>query len=494
MSSRPETKQHAEPTAADPSATPFDPSTGLRTGFAQDKLKASLRIYLLGPPRVEWAGRPLYIPRRQARALLYRLATQPQPVPREHLCFLFWPDTPDASARRNLTRQLTHLRRALPAPEVLMTSGDQVTLDPDRVWSDTAAFERLCATPDGESRLLREAGFLDALQQAVDLYRGSFLAGFSLGRSPEFEAWASMEQRALEHQCLETLSALTVQYAARSEYDPAIACARRYLAIDDLAEETHRRLIELYAAAGDRSAALRQYERCTEALERELGVDPLPETRAVYEAVLAGKPSPGVAPVTEPTWTTLPSLDVPLVGRDRALRTLEQVYARTHGGQGRVVLISGEAGIGKSRLMQEFATRLRGHALVLTGAAYADAQMMPYQPIAEALRSALSVERFTFDIPPIWLSEASRLLPELRALHPDLPPPMEAGPAEARARLFEALSQLTLGLADGWHPVLLCLDDLHWADGTTLDWLAHPGAQASGQPTAGHRDLSQRRG
>ena len=351
---------------------------------------AELRVYMLGPPRVKWAGQPpRTIRRRLPRALLYRLAARLEPIPREQLGFLFWPDTPDAAARRNLTRQLTHLRRALPDPKVLRTSAGQVILDPDRVWSDTVAFEQLCATPDGEIRLLQEGGFLNALQQAVDLYRGPFLAGFSLSSSPEFEAWASLEQQVLERRYLETLSALIEDYAARSEYDPAIACAHRYLATDDLAEEIHRRLIELCAAAGDRSAALRQYERCTEVLERELGVDPLPETQAVYEAVLAGKPSPAVAPVTKPTWTTLPGLDVPLVGRDRALRALEQAYARTHAGQGGVVLISGEAGIGKSRLMQEFATQLRGHALVLTGAAYADAQRMPYQPIAQALRTVL---------------------------------------------------------------------------------------------------------
>src|SRR5512146_1425095 len=98
-----------------------------------------LRIALLGPPEAAWAGQALSIPRRQARALLYRLAAQLQPLPREQLCYLFWPDTPEADARRSLAHLLTHLRRSLPAPSVVLAANDQVGLDARRVWSDTAS-------------------------------------------------------------------------------------------------------------------------------------------------------------------------------------------------------------------------------------------------------------------------------------------------------------------------------------------------------------------
>ena len=111
-----------------------------------------LRVYLLGPPAVAWGNHPLLIPRRQARALLYRLATRLQPVPREQLCFLFWPDAPEATARRHLSHLLTHLRRALPIPELLLVAADQIALDASRVWSDVATFEQLCATPTPSPR------------------------------------------------------------------------------------------------------------------------------------------------------------------------------------------------------------------------------------------------------------------------------------------------------------------------------------------------------
>jgi DNA-binding SARP family transcriptional activator len=488
--------------------------------------KSILRVYLLGPPKVEWAGRALGIPRRQVRALLYCLAARPQPVPREHLCFLFWPDSPESTGRRNLSHLLTHLRGVLPSPKALLTLGDHVGLDFHQAWSDVVAFDRLCTTLElhpseaprrGPGEQLRTPRRIEALRQAVDLYRGPFLAGFSLPTSPEFEAWITREQRARENLYLKALADLTEEHAARDEHDAAIACAQRYLMIDDLAEDVHRRLISLYTAAGDRSAALRQFERCTAALERELGVSPLPETRAVYQAVLEGQRPTQKSPAARLTWATLPSLDVPLVGRDGAWYQLEQAYAHACAGQGRVILISGEPGIGKSRLMQDFATRLQDQALVLVGAGQPGEQALPYHPVAQALRTILSTESFgrlrtgsfdygrsvrlrtgsfdygrpvrlragssddpntsrlMFSVQPIWLAEASRLMPELRALWPDLPPPVPAEPDEARTRLFEALCQITLGLAAGPRPLIMCLDDLHWFDSATLDWLAYLG-------------------
>ncbi len=433
-----------------------------------------LQVHILGPPRVEWAGRPLSLPRRQIRALLYLLATQLQPVPREQLCFLFWPDLPDTAARRHLSHLLSHLRHILPDPQLLKIDKDVVGLDPERTWSDVASFERL-----------RSVGTAEALQQAVDLFRGPFLSGFSLGGSPEFESWAISEGQALEHSYLATLATLLEERMARGEHQAAIACAQRYLATENLAEEVHRRLIELYALTGDRSAALRQYERCTVILERELGISPLPETRAAYQSVLHGYPPQPHAPQTRPTHALLPDQPAPLVGRQDLFCRLEQLWSQAERGLAQVVLIAGEAGIGKSRLMNEFTDRHRHHSLVLAGAGHPATRSLPYQPLVEALRPVVSPgteaqSRIQRTLPagaalrslsPVWLAEAARLLPELPRLVPGLPPPLPAEPEEARGRLFEALARLILVLAAGPDPVVLVLDDLHWADRTTLDWL-----------------------
>lgn len=274
---------------------------------------AALRVYLLGLPMVVWDGRPLAVSRRQTRALLYRLAACLQPVPRDLLCFLFWPDIPEAIAHRHLTCLLTHLRLLLPAPGLLLTINDSVSLDPDHVWSDTADFAQLCAnlTPfraeeqrsegAGERLWSRKNSPLlpcpsaplpkrrgEALQQAVELYRGPFLHGFYLHACAEFEGWVTLERATWELLYLQALATLIDEHAARGAYDAAIAYARRYLATDDLAEHVYRRLIELYALTGNRGAALRQYEHCAAVLERELGISPLPETRAACQSVLEG--------------------------------------------------------------------------------------------------------------------------------------------------------------------------------------------------------------
>jgi DNA-binding SARP family transcriptional activator len=428
--------------------------------------KILLKVQLFGPPRATWADRPLSVSRRQVRALLYRLAAGQRPVPRERLCFLFWPDTPESAARRKLTGLVNHLRRTLPAPELLVTDDDQVWLDPERTWSDTVAFDRCDAQAS-------------TLERAVGLYRGLFLDGFSLPDSPEFEMWAALERQAWERRYLDALATLIKAHAANQEHDAAIRCARDYLAADELAEDIHRRLIELYAAAGDRSSALRQFEDCAAVLERELGVQPLPETQAVYQAILESQPLPTEVLDSAPRWTILPSVDVGLVGRDAALQQLEEAYEQAGAGRGRTVLISGEPGIGKSRLMQEFASRRQAEALVLVSTGHRDMQTAPYQPIIEALRSAIRASYPWLEVSPCCLSEAAQLLPELRTLYPGLTPPAAGQDVQVRGRLFEALSNLTLALAAGPNPLLFCLDDLQWADSSTLDWLAYLGRRSA---------------
>ena len=108
-----------------------------------------LRLYLLGPAWIEWQGELLAIPRRQARALLYCLAGKMQPVPREQICFGFWPDSSEASAHRYLSHLITHLRRALPLPDAIVSRNDMLELDRRHVWSDAALFREACATAGG---------------------------------------------------------------------------------------------------------------------------------------------------------------------------------------------------------------------------------------------------------------------------------------------------------------------------------------------------------
>lgn len=417
----------------------------------------SFRLSLLGLPELVWQDQPFTLARRQARALLYCLADDLQPVPRDRLVFLLWPDTPETTARRNLTRLLSYIHQALPHPDLLLLNKTAVALNPDLVASDTAQFAELCSTNNATG-----------WETAVSLYRGRFLDGFTLPDSPEFDQWLSQAQRQYERTYLDLLGKLVVVKADRRDHPAAIHYAQQYLATDDLAEAIHRQLINLYAASGDRSAALRQFEQCVMVLERELGVPPLPETRAAYEAARDGAQLPLPEALPKPEWTTLPGLELPLIGRDEAWAETEQAYHRYQ--KGGVIFISGEPGVGKSRLMQEFATAQSG--LVLTGNSHATGQALPYQPLIQALRQALPLRDRWGHTLPIWLAEVSRLLPELCAHFPDLPPPVEVAPQQAQARLFEALTEIFFSLAKD-SPLLLCLDDVHWADVATISWLEY---------------------
>lgn len=442
----------------------------------QDRTRSSGQLYicLLGAPEVTWQDAPLAIARRQARALLYRLAATAHPAARDALCFLFWPDVGESTARRNLSRLLTILHNALPDPTLLLARDDQIVLHPERAGSDTQVFEQLW------TRWLAD-GDVNHLRQAAALYCGPFLDGFCLPDSPEFDTWASLERERWMRLALQTLAALVEALTLDGDYPAAIGYACRSLSIDELAEDIHRRLVELYALAGQRSAALRQYEQCMAVLERELGVAPMPETVAVYRAVLRGAALSAV-PAVAPPKVLWPAAVTPLIGRDAALHALDEAYRQAQAGHGRAVLISGEPGVGKSRLLQEFAGRVRGQALVLTGSCYPETRTSPYQPLIETLRPHLHMRRFEFEAYPDWLADLAQLFPELRPSHPGLAQPPAGEPGWARTRLFEALETLLLRLAQGVQPLVLCLDDLHWADSATLDWLAYLSRQSRSRP------------
>lgn len=408
-----------------------------------------MRINLLGSCQVFWQERPLAVPRRQTRALLYRLAAALEPIPRGQLAFLFWPDTPDAAARRSLTRLLSSLRAALPHPDLLLVDEENVALDPARVSSDS---QQLLHAAQRDDPPLLEA--------AAARYRGPFMAGFALPDAPEYDAWQAQTARELEVFYLAALERLAAHYAATGDTAAAIRCAQRYLAVDELAEAMQRRLISLYVASGDRAAAQRQYEQCALALERELGVSPLPETAAALHAIPA-RPTAIHLPVQ-------PSLDLPLTGRADALAQLQDALRRLTGGG--VILVHGAPGMGKTRLLREFVAQQGDRSLALAGGCYPGSQALPYHPLLQALRASLDRRALWQAVPTHWLSELLPLLPELRTRFPDLPAPLPAAPGQAQARIFAALTQTLRALA-GHGPMLLCLDDLHWADKGTLEWL-----------------------
>lgn len=242
---------------------------------------AMLEIYLLGAPRLCWDRTLISIPRRQVRALLYRLAAEMAPISREHLCWLFWPDAAQLEAHRNLSHLLTHLRHFLPLESMLTCGDDAISLEPQYTWSDSADFMRLLSRRQG-TVTVSEA------EEAVALYHGPFLDSFVLDSSSEYESWIVMQRALFERQYLTALSLLAENEKEKHHYTTAISYLQRSLVVDPLDEGTHQQLMEIYAAAGNRVAALREFDDYSDTLRRELAMDPLPETQALIRQLCDG--------------------------------------------------------------------------------------------------------------------------------------------------------------------------------------------------------------
>ena len=451
---------------------------------------SDIKLLLLGAPGIERAGAPAEVDTRKALALLAYLVLGGQPQRRDTLAVLLWPDYDQARARGALRRTLSVLNKALGDSAL---AADRETVGGPALhalWADVSEFERLAATPAPTSSAACGAA-IGALTRAAELYRGDFMAGFSLRDSPEFDDWQVFHAERLRRALAAALERLTGCHALLGDFAPALERARQWLALDPLREEAHRQLMRLYAWSGQRAAAIQQYRDCVRVLDQELGVPPLAETTQLYQEIRedrlppapAAAPPPSSSPAPMPAAAAVPA--APLVGRDTEWAALLAAYAAARE-RGQLIVLEGEAGIGKTRLAGELLrhARKRG-AHALGGRCYEGESALAYGPFVDALRAALRAPdgpgRLAA-VPARWLSELAHLLPELAALRPDLPPPAPLDAAGAQSRLFEAIGQALLALCGGAQPGIVFLDDLQWADAASLDLLAYLARRLRDQP------------
>jgi DNA-binding SARP family transcriptional activator len=250
---------------------------------------SKLNLSLLGKPRIEKDGKPVEINRRKATALLTYLAVTGEMQSREKLASLFWPHEPHESSRAALRRTLTAIRRAV-GNEWLVAEGEKVGMKlGGELWLDVNHFDALLqkyreiSVPgDAES-----AESLALLTEVAKLYRTDFLSQFALDSNTDFSEWQFFQTESLRRKFADTLARLVEGHAKQQEFELAIAYARRRLSLDPLEEECHRSLMRLYAASGHETLALRQFKDCEKRLQKELGVEPDPLTRALLEDIKA---------------------------------------------------------------------------------------------------------------------------------------------------------------------------------------------------------------
>ncbi|TMD57718.1 MAG: 6-hydroxy-D-nicotine oxidase, partial [Chloroflexi bacterium] len=282
---------------------------------------------------------------RMQSLLAYLVLHHDVPQQRQHLAFLFWPETTEAQARNNLRQLLHQLRQALPAMEQFLSSDTHMLhwhpVTPFHL--DVAAFEKTLTLADAATQRNDQHSLQAALEQADSLYRGELLPGC-------YDEWILPERDRLRQRHLQVLEQLLRLFEVQGDNVTAIRYAQRLIALDPLSENLYRRLMRLFALNNDRASALHVYHTCVTTLQRELGVDPDTATREAYERLMQHETPVIPARAQQTLLAATPTL----IGRKQEWEALQEVWHVASTGEPRFVLVTGEAGIGKSRLAEEF--------------------------------------------------------------------------------------------------------------------------------------------
>ena len=384
------------------------------------------------------AGKPL--------AVLAYLALAPDgSVERDHIAELLWPPRTSSDPRHALRQALYRLRKATGGADLVVDDGSRLTLRPE-VGFDCLRLEELAA----EGRL----------REAVELAEGRFLGDFSISESWEFEEWVEAQRSRFRG----LWSSLAVQAVEdlidKGDAEEAIAVAERLAATRPFDEESILLLMRSLATMGRHAIALSRYAAHVDELA-SVGEDPSERVLSYVEELerfIRFSASTG-------------SVGLPFVGRIAEWSRIERTWAEATSGSGATILIEGAAGLGKTRLIEELRTRVEaGGRVVLSTKCYEPEQNVPYGAVADALAGLAGLPGLD-DLEPAWLSEAARLLPELQDGGGEAPQPWDPESSGAsKRRLHQALARCVECVARD-KPVLLALDDLHWADPATLEVL-----------------------
>ncbi|MEW5957931.1 MAG: AAA family ATPase [Chloroflexota bacterium] len=391
--------------------------------------------------------------------LAYLILHADIPQLRQHFAFLLWPDTTEPQARNNLRQFLYQLRQTLPNPDRFLIADTNTVYwkTDERQVIDVRRFEYTLKEADTAERQGDTKSLRQLLERALSCYQGDLLPGcYDDWIRPERERWQQHYYTA----CQKLMQTLEIQ----REYAPALQVGQHLLRLNPLDENIYVALMRLHKLNDDRAGAQHIYQTAVETLRRELGIEPGDSLRAAYERLqqLSHK-----IPRFDSD-ASAGSRQLKLVGRQTEWQQLQTAWQHAASGSAHLVLITGEAGIGKSRLAEElfsWATR-QGFATAHTRS-YGTEGRLSLAPITEWLRNN-ALRPHLAALAPVWLTEIARLLPELLSDHPDLPRPEPITEYGRRQRFFEALARGILAVS---RPLLLWIDDLQWCDQETLEWL-----------------------
>ena len=428
----------------------------------------SLQITLLGAPQVRFQGSLLKFRSRKVLALLIYLVVEGGVYRRDRLIDFLWPNSGPKEGRATLRSTLARLKKTL------AVAGDFLMIESGKVGFNFEAHHDLdLDIVVGAAK----SGDLIQLEEALTAVGGDFLEGFSLKDAPEFDDWMTLQREIWHHHIEQVFEQLSRAQAESGQAVHALETASRWVAHAPLNEFAYQRLIETHALLGNRSAALQVFDRCKETLGDELNILPSVHLTKLVEHIRNEPASSTPFNLSlARTINMAAPLELPFVGRANEYQQLISAYQHTSQNRPHVVAITGDAGLGKTRLCRAFLDWVAVsdmEADILLGRAFEMGGHLPYQPIVETLRQRIEAENAPEDLlPDVWLSELSQLLPELRDRYPDLSPPMPGDADQVRGRIFEAVARLGEALA-ARHTVVLFIDDIQWADYATLNLIGY---------------------
>lgn len=434
------------------------------------------QILLLGPPEVRHENQPVRIQRRIPRALLFYLASQGGMVGRDQVLPLFWENESETAARRRLSDTLSRLRDALPDPSILISTTGLLGLDFGKVYVDQLEFQGLLLQVGHipwqiSSHLPLPETIYQNLAKAVRLWRSPrFLAGASFPSSLALDDWLTETSQRMEHLLQRSLERLSQHAEALGDLEQALHLTRQALALDELDEDLHYRVMHLLIDLGKPEEARAHFRQVQELMQREYQAAPSPRLVELDQQANIRLSHTEIR--ATPTWKIHPTMQVPFVGRRNILDQLQRIYLKGGG-----AIIFGESGQGKTRLMQEFAMKAKPQPRVFVAIPRPTESNLPFQPIIELLRTHIQPEDWRA-LPLTWVSQLSLLLPELSELFSEpLERPMletmpEVAPGQVRTVILEAIRQVFLMLARRG-PLIFCLDDAQWCDEATLATIAY---------------------
>jgi DNA-binding SARP family transcriptional activator/tetratricopeptide (TPR) repeat protein len=420
-----------------------------------------LHVSLLGEQTIA-DDRPGSVRARSSRAVVlvaFLVVHAGSAQARQRIAGLLWPESTDAQALTNLRRELHHLRQVL---------GDEASLvvtPRDLCWRDTTTCRVDVRVFDAERRAALVAatagdndGVLRHAAAAIAAYRGELLPGV-------YDDWLLDARSQLERQCVDLCDLICGARARTGDLAGAVEAARRRVRLQPLEEVGYRALMERQADLGDRAGAVSTYHHCASVLERELGVAPDPATRTAFERLMAH-----ARPAVRPPAAASPAAGRPglaaaqLVGRSAELSALQEVWRAAVAGRRGLVLIRGDAGVGKTRLAAEVAemARLQG-AMVATAQCFGAAGRLALAPVADWLRND-AVQSAAATLDPVWRAEVGRLLPAGGRITGS----KATTDGWQRHRFFEGLARALIAVR---RPLLLVLENMQWCDQETLAFI-----------------------